>query len=64
MMKKTLIASAIFGLLASGSVSASAETEELRKVIAEQQKVLKTLEKRLDETEERLEATAVQVESS
>ena len=64
MMKKTLIASALIGLFASTAVTANDNTEELRKVIAQQQEVLKSLEKRLDETEERLEATADQVESS
>ena len=64
MMKKTLIASALVGLFASTAVTASDDTEELRKVIAQQQEVLKSLEKRLDETEERLEATADQVELS
>ena len=64
MMKKTIIASALIGLFASSSIFANDDTEELRKVIAQQQKVLKTLEKRLDETEERLEATADQVELS
>jgi hypothetical protein len=64
MMKKTIIASALIGLFASSGVIANDDTEELRKVIAQQQKVLKTLEKRLDETEERLEATADQVELS
>jgi len=64
MMKKTLIASALIGLFASTAVTANDDTEELRKVIAQQQEVLKSLEKRLDETEERLEATADQVESS
>jgi phosphate-selective porin len=64
MMKKTLIASALVGLFASSAVLANNDTEELRKVIAQQQKVLKKLEERLDETEQRLEATADQVESS
>ena len=64
MMKKTLIASALIGLFASTAVTANDNTEELRKVIAQQQEVLKSLEKRLDETEERLEATADQIESS
>jgi hypothetical protein len=64
MMKKTLIASALVGLFTSSAVLANNDTEELRKVIAQQQKVLKNLEERLDETEQRLEATADQVESS
>jgi hypothetical protein len=64
MMKKTLIASALIGLFSSTAVLANDDTQELRKVIAEQQKVLKSLEKRLDETEQRLEATADQVELS
>jgi hypothetical protein len=64
MMKKTLIASALVGLFACTAVIANDDTEELRKVIAQQQEVLKSLEKRLDETEQRLEATADQVESS
>ena len=64
MMKKTLIASALVGLFASTAVIANDDTEELRKVIAQQQEVLKSLEQRLDQTEQRLEATADQVESS
>jgi hypothetical protein len=64
MMKKTLIASALVGLFASTIVIANDDTDELRKVIAQQQKVLKSLEERLDETEQRLEATADQVEST
>lgn len=64
MMKKTLIASAIIGLFASTAVTANDDTDELRKIIAEQQKILKSLEKRLDETEQRLEATAEQVETT
>ena len=63
-MKKTLIASAIVGLFASNSAIANQETDELRKVIAEQQKVLASLEKRLDETDQKLNATADQVEVS
>ncbi|WP_190278409.1 porin [Colwellia hornerae] len=63
-MKKTLIASALVGLFASTAVTANDDTEELRKVIAQQQEVLKSLEQRLDQTEQRLEATADQVESS
>lgn len=61
-MKKTLIASAIVGLFASNAALATQETDELRKVIAEQQKVLASLEKRLDETDQKLNATADQVE--
>lgn len=63
-MKKTLIASALIGLFASSAAFANQETEELRKVIAEQQKVLESLEKRLDETDQRLIATADQVDAS
>ncbi|PCI62624.1 MAG: porin [Gammaproteobacteria bacterium] len=61
-MKKTLIASAVLGLLVSGSALANQETDELRKIIAEQQKVLQKLERRLNETEQKIEATAEQVE--
>ncbi|MBL4765873.1 MAG: porin [Colwellia sp.] len=61
-MKKTLIASALIGLFASNAVIANDETEELRKVIAQQQKVLESLEKRLDQTDQKLNATADQVE--
>jgi phosphate-selective porin O/P len=61
-MKKTLIASAILGLIASNTTFANEETEQLRKVIAEQQKILKSLTRRLDETEQKIEATAEQVE--
>lgn len=63
MMKKTLIASALVGLLASNAATAAnQETAELRKIIAEQQKVLTSLEKRLDETDQKLIATVDQVE--
>jgi hypothetical protein len=64
MMKKTLIASALVALFATGTASANEETQELRKVIKEQQRILESLEKRLNETESRLEATAEQVETS
>ncbi|QFU21382.1 OprO/OprP family phosphate-selective porin [Shewanella eurypsychrophilus] len=64
MMKKTLIASALFGILASQTAFASDETQELRKVIEQQQKVLKDLERRLDETEKRVEKTADVVEAT
>jgi hypothetical protein len=64
MMKKTIIASALIGLLSTNYALANDETDSLREVIAEQQKVLKALEERLDETEMRLEATATQVEST
>lgn len=63
MMKKTLIASALVGLLASNAATAAnQETAELRKIIAEQQKALTSLEKRLDETDQKLIATVDQVE--
>ena len=64
MIKKTLIASALVGLFASNATMANQETDELRKVIAEQQKVLKSLERRLNETDQKLNATADQVEVS
>jgi phosphate-selective porin len=64
MMKKTILASTLMALLATGAASANDETQELRKIIAEQQKVLDALEKRLNENEVRIEATADQVESS
>lgn len=64
MMKKTLIASALFGILASQTAFASDETAELRKIIEQQQKILQDLEKRLDETEKRVEITADVVEES
>ncbi|MEW6983692.1 porin [Colwelliaceae bacterium 6471] len=64
MIKKTLIASTLVGLFASNAAMANDETQELRKIIAEQQKVLKALEKRLDETEKKVESTAVQIEST
>ncbi|MGE6648370.1 porin [Shewanella colwelliana] len=63
-MKKTLIAAAIVSLFASQGAVASEETQELRKVIEQQQKVLKDLEKRLEETEKRVEQTADVVEES
>ena len=62
MMKKTLIASVLVGLFASNTAIANQETDELRKVIAQQQQVLESLEKRLDETDQKLNATADQVE--
>jgi hypothetical protein len=62
MMNKTLIASALVGLFASNAVLANQETDELRKVIADQQKVLESLERRLNETDQRLNATADQIE--
>ena len=64
MMKKTLIASALIGLFASSTAFANQETDELRKVIADQQKVLESLERRLNETDQKLNATADQVDSS
>jgi len=64
MMKKTLIASALVGLFASNTAFANQETDELRKVIADQQKVLESLERRLNETDQKLNATADQVDSS
>ncbi|WP_185977090.1 MULTISPECIES: porin [Shewanella] len=63
-MKKTIIASALFGILASQTAFASDETQELRKVIEQQQKVLKDLERRLDATEQRVEKTADVVEAT
>lgn len=62
MIKKTLIASALVGLFASNVVLANQETDELRKVIADQQKVLESLGRRLDETDQKLNATADQME--
>lgn len=64
MMKKTLIASALIGLFASNVAVANQETDQLRKIIADQQKVLESLEKRLNETDRKLNATADQVEVS
>ncbi|WP_448567859.1 porin [Thalassotalea ganghwensis] len=63
MLKKTLIASSLTALFFANCAFANEETEELRKVIAEQQEVLKKLEERLNETEERLESTASSIES-
>jgi hypothetical protein len=62
MMNKTLIASALVGLFASNVALANQETDELRKVIADQQKVLESLERRLNETDQKLNATADQIE--
>ena len=65
MMKKTLIASVIFGLFTGNTMANQQgveETEQLRKIIAEQQKVLASLEKRLDETDQKLNATADHIE--
>lgn len=64
MMKKTLIAAALVSAFASQAAIASDETQELRKVIEQQQKVLKDLEKRLEQTEQRVEKTADAVEES
>jgi hypothetical protein len=64
MMKKTLLATALLGMFASHSAVASQETQELRKIIEQQQKVLKDLEKRLEQTEQRVEKTADVVEST
>lgn len=64
MIKKTLLASLLTGLFSSTAVMANDETNELRKVIAEQQKILKVLEERLNENEQRLESTVAQVESN
>ncbi|MCE9685726.1 porin [Shewanella sp. AS16] len=63
-MKKTLLATALLGLFASHQAMASEETQELRKIIAQQQQVLKDLEKRLEATEQRVEQTADVVEAS
>lgn len=63
-MKKTLIAATLFTIFASQGANASEETQELRKIIEQQQKVLKDLEKRLEETEKRVEKTADVVEES
>ncbi|MCL1127522.1 porin [Shewanella surugensis] len=57
-MRKTILASALIALFASPVVLAANETDELRKVIEQQQKVLNELERRLDETEKRVERTA------
>lgn len=62
MIKNTLIASALIGLFATNTAIANEETDQLRKIIAEQQKVLASLEKRLDETDQKLNATADQIE--
>ena len=63
-MKKTLLATALLGLFASHQAFATEETQELRKVIEQQQKVLQDLEKRLEETEKRVEKTADAVEEN
>jgi hypothetical protein len=62
MMKKSLIASALVGLFVSNVALANQETDELRKVIADQQKILESLEQRLDETDQKLNATADQID--
>ncbi len=64
MMKKTLIAAALVSAFASQAAIASDETQELRKVIEQQQKVLQDLEKRLEQTEQRVEKTADAVEET
>lgn len=63
-MKKTLLASALLGLFTSHQALATDETQELRKVIEQQQQVLQDLEKRLEETEKRVEKTADAVEET
>lgn len=63
-MRKTLIAVALLSTFASQGAYASEETQELRKIIEQQQKVLQDLEKRLEETEKRVEKTADVVEES
>ena len=63
-MKKTIIASVLFSIFASQAAFASDETQELRKVIEQQQQVLQDLERRLDETEKRVEKTADVVEAT
>ncbi|WP_367870058.1 hypothetical protein [Shewanella sp. WE21] len=62
-MNKTLLATALLGLFASHQALARDETQELRKVI-EQQQVLQDLEKRLEETEKRVEKSADAVEET
>lgn len=61
-MKKTLIATALVGLFASQTAVASTETDELRKIIKQQQQVLADLEKRLEKTEKRVEVAEERVE--
>ena len=62
MIKKTLIASALFGIFSNNFAIASAETDKLRQIISEQQKVLDSLEKRLDEADQKINATAEHIE--
>jgi hypothetical protein len=57
-MNKTLLATALLGLFASHQALARDETQELRKVI-EQQQVLQDLEKRLEETGSSKSATTI-----
>ena len=57
-MKKTILASALATLLSAPMVFAAEDTEDLRKVIEQQQQVLDELERRLNETEKRVERTA------
>ncbi len=64
MIKKTLIASALLTALCGPQAFASDETQELRKIIEQQQKVLKDLERRLAETEKRQQQTAERVEQT
>ena len=61
-MKKTLIAAALMGLFTSHTAVASTETDELRKIIKQQQQVLADLEKRLEKTEKRVEIAEERVE--
>ncbi len=64
MIKKTGIASVLFGIFVSQAAFASDETQELRQIIEQQQTVLKDLERRLDETEQRVERTADVIEAT
>ncbi len=64
MIKKTLIASALLTALCGPQAFASDETQELRKIIEQQQKILKDLERRLAETEKRQQQTAERVEQT
>ncbi len=63
-IKKTIIASAILGVLSFQPVSASTESDDLRKLIEKQQQQLEKLKKRLDEQAQKIEVTAEEVEKT
>ncbi len=57
-MKKTLLAASVALLLTGNNAWANTETDELRRMIEQQQQMLEMLKQRLEETEKKLEKTA------